>query len=304
MTLNGWLQILLFFVVLTAITSPFGGYLTRVFAGDAGRLGRILGPVERSCYRLAGIDPPPRADTEKTFAELKERIEWTAAFVRGVTPEQVDGSEDRAIVIKTPFGELNFTGQQYLLGFVLPAGYLATLALTPIAQAAAGDLPTYIRGSLWLGLAATSLCLVAALVLAFARARSASRVTSQRPTPWASSASSRTPYSSAASSSRSAESPAIIGSYWMRASNSSAMFCSSSRVSSWFSPIVRRNRIRTMATVITVMAVRTASGSSPSPGWQWMIWSSMPFACTGPTIRWASSCNAAAPCAPTGFFWG
>lgn len=57
MTLNGWLQILLFFVVLTALTRPLGGYLARVFAGEAGLLGRILGPVERGCYRLAGIDP-------------------------------------------------------------------------------------------------------------------------------------------------------------------------------------------------------------------------------------------------------
>ena len=79
--------------------------------------------VKGGAARLAGIDPPPRADTEKTFAELKERIEWTAAFVRGVTAELVDGSEDRAIVIKTPFGELNFTGQQYLLSFVLPNVY-------------------------------------------------------------------------------------------------------------------------------------------------------------------------------------
>ncbi|WP_293374026.1 DUF1993 family protein [Nevskia sp.] len=79
--------------------------------------------VKGGAARLAGIEPPPRGDTEKTFAELKERIEWTAAFVRSVTAEQVDGSEDRAIVLKTPFGDLNFTGQQYLLGFVLPNLY-------------------------------------------------------------------------------------------------------------------------------------------------------------------------------------
>ena len=59
-----------------------------------------------------------------------------------------------------------------LLGFVLPAGYLAMMALTDTAQAAAGDLATYARGSLWLGLATASLCLVTALLLAFARARS------------------------------------------------------------------------------------------------------------------------------------
>ena len=64
-----------------------------------------------------------------------------------------------------------------LIGFVLPAGYLAMLALTDVAQGAAGDLATYLQGSLWLGLAAASVCLAAALLLAFARARAASRLT-------------------------------------------------------------------------------------------------------------------------------
>ena len=64
-----------------------------------------------------------------------------------------------------------------LLGFVIPAGYLVSLALTPTAQGAAGDLAEYIGGSLTLGVAAATLCVAAALLLAFARARSASRVT-------------------------------------------------------------------------------------------------------------------------------
>ncbi len=64
-----------------------------------------------------------------------------------------------------------------LIGFVLPAGYLASMAMTDTAQAAIGDLATYARSSLWLGLAAASLCLTCALLLAFARARSHSRIT-------------------------------------------------------------------------------------------------------------------------------
>lgn len=79
--------------------------------------------VKGGAARLAGIDPPPKADTETTFAELKARIEWTIEFLRGVKSEQIDGSEDRPIVLKTPFGELNFTGQQYLSSFVLPNLY-------------------------------------------------------------------------------------------------------------------------------------------------------------------------------------
>lgn len=64
-----------------------------------------------------------------------------------------------------------------LLGFVIPAAYLVSLALTPTAQSSAGDLATYLRGSLWLGLAVAILCVAAALLLAFARARSSSPVT-------------------------------------------------------------------------------------------------------------------------------
>ncbi|WP_233994207.1 ABC transporter permease [Porphyrobacter sp. AAP60] len=64
-----------------------------------------------------------------------------------------------------------------LLGFVLPAGYLAAMALGDVAQASAGNLGEYLSGSLWLGLAAATVCLAAALLLAFARARSQSPLT-------------------------------------------------------------------------------------------------------------------------------
>ncbi|WP_086616674.1 ABC transporter permease [Erythrobacter tepidarius] len=64
-----------------------------------------------------------------------------------------------------------------LFGFLVPAGALGAMALTEAARGAAGDLATYAAGSLWLGLATSGVCLVAALLLAFARARSASRLT-------------------------------------------------------------------------------------------------------------------------------
>jgi len=64
-----------------------------------------------------------------------------------------------------------------LLGFVIPAARLAMMAASDAAQAAVGELGTYARNSLWVGLATSSLCLAAALLLAFARARSAARLT-------------------------------------------------------------------------------------------------------------------------------
>lgn len=56
MTLNGWIQILIYFALLTALTRPVGGYLYRVFNGERTLLGRAFGGIERLIYRCAGVD--------------------------------------------------------------------------------------------------------------------------------------------------------------------------------------------------------------------------------------------------------
>ncbi|HTE80691.1 MAG TPA: potassium-transporting ATPase subunit KdpA, partial [Reyranella sp.] len=56
MTFNGWFQIALFCAVVVVLVKPFGGYLTRVFAGERTLLSPVLGPVERGFYRLSGVD--------------------------------------------------------------------------------------------------------------------------------------------------------------------------------------------------------------------------------------------------------
>lgn len=56
MTLNGWLQILLFFAVIFAITKPLGVFMTRVFNREKTFLDPLLRPLERLIYRLARID--------------------------------------------------------------------------------------------------------------------------------------------------------------------------------------------------------------------------------------------------------
>jgi hypothetical protein len=73
--------------------------------------------------RLAGIEAPKFEDTETTFAELKERIAKTLAFVQSVTPAQIDGSEQRPITLNLRRGELKLDGQSYLLHFALPNFY-------------------------------------------------------------------------------------------------------------------------------------------------------------------------------------
>jgi K+-transporting ATPase ATPase A chain len=49
-------SILFYFAVLTALAVPLGAHCARVFAGDS-HLVRVLAPVERGLYRLAGVDP-------------------------------------------------------------------------------------------------------------------------------------------------------------------------------------------------------------------------------------------------------
>lgn len=56
MTMNGWIQILIFIALVAAIARPLGGFMTRVFAGERTMLSPVLTPVERMLYRLAGVD--------------------------------------------------------------------------------------------------------------------------------------------------------------------------------------------------------------------------------------------------------
>jgi K+-transporting ATPase ATPase A chain len=57
MTVNGWIQILVFIAIIVALTRPLGGYLDRVMEGERTFLSPVLGPLERGFYRLSGINP-------------------------------------------------------------------------------------------------------------------------------------------------------------------------------------------------------------------------------------------------------
>ncbi len=73
--------------------------------------------------RLAGVEVPKHEDTEKTLDELQARIAKTLDFIGGVKPAQIDGSEEREIVLKLRGRDVSFSGVQYLLGFAWPNFY-------------------------------------------------------------------------------------------------------------------------------------------------------------------------------------
>jgi uncharacterized protein len=87
----------------------------------------IVGQVQRAtdtakgcAARLAGVDVPSFPDTEKTYADLHARIARTKDFLQGIKRAQVDGSDGTAISFKGGPNTFNFTGESYLLTFVLP----------------------------------------------------------------------------------------------------------------------------------------------------------------------------------------
>ncbi|PRA54484.1 potassium-transporting ATPase subunit KdpA [Brucella pituitosa] len=54
MTINGWIQILIFCGIIIALIKPLGSYMTRIFTGERTFLSPVLVPIERGLYRLAG----------------------------------------------------------------------------------------------------------------------------------------------------------------------------------------------------------------------------------------------------------
>jgi K+-transporting ATPase ATPase A chain len=61
-TVAGWLTIVLFAVILTALAIPFGSYLARVYSGERVFLTPVLGGPERFLYRVLRVDPSREQD--------------------------------------------------------------------------------------------------------------------------------------------------------------------------------------------------------------------------------------------------
>jgi len=71
--------------------------------------------------RLAGVALPefPAAD-DTSFADVKARIEKSMAFVKGFTPAQLEGTEDKEISWTAGQRQMSFKGRAYLLHFCHP----------------------------------------------------------------------------------------------------------------------------------------------------------------------------------------
>ena len=73
--------------------------------------------------RLAGVEAPKFEDNEASFAELRERVRRTLDFVESVPAAQIDGTDDKDVVVPRRDGPITLKGEFYLKHFVLPNLY-------------------------------------------------------------------------------------------------------------------------------------------------------------------------------------
>ncbi len=85
---------------------------------------QVTNDMAKGCAaRLAGTEMPKWSDDEETFADVHARIKQSMDFLATIKPKQFDGCETRELEIMLGSHTVNFTGQSYLLGFVLPNFY-------------------------------------------------------------------------------------------------------------------------------------------------------------------------------------
>lgn len=84
---------------------------------------RASDSAKGAAARLAGTEIPSYPDTEVTFAELHERIAKTIAYVESVTRDQIEGTEEKEIIINKRHDPYPTTGRDYLFQFALPNFY-------------------------------------------------------------------------------------------------------------------------------------------------------------------------------------
>ncbi len=124
MTLQGWTQIALYVVVLTALTPLIGAYMARVYAGDRVLLVRVLGPLERGIYRVLRTDPEEGQDwkgyarTTLVFSAVFFVLLYVILRTQGIHPFNPEGYKSGTwdLSFNTAASFLSNTNWQYYGG--------------------------------------------------------------------------------------------------------------------------------------------------------------------------------------------
>ncbi len=148
MTAQGWLQIAVFFVVLTALTPLIGGYMARVFGGERLLLTPVLGPIERLLYRVMRTDPDREQDW-KGYARtviVFSFVSWLALYLilrtQGIHPFNPQGfaAAPWDVTFNTTSSFVTNTNWQYYAGETTLSNFsqMAGLTVQNFVSAAVG----------------------------------------------------------------------------------------------------------------------------------------------------------------------
>jgi K+-transporting ATPase ATPase A chain len=92
MTARFWVLLAVYFALLALCAVPLGRYLKRVFAGENESTAKILRPVERAIYRLAGVDPAREHDWKEyafsliLFSLVTQIVTYVILRAQGALP--------------------------------------------------------------------------------------------------------------------------------------------------------------------------------------------------------------------------
>lgn len=96
--------------------------------------------AKNSVARLAGLEPPKFPDEEQTLEELKARIERTLAWLKTIKPAQLEGGEQRHLVIPLRTRTLEMDGLPFIQKWALPNFYFHLTTTYALLRAAGVEL--------------------------------------------------------------------------------------------------------------------------------------------------------------------
>lgn len=190
MTIIGWLQIIIYFVVLVLLVKPLGGYMARVYQGERTLLTPVIAPVERLIYRMCGVKPDEEMNWKIYTASLLVfsffgivllfvilRIQSVLPLNSGKMPGMpVDTAFNTAVSFVTNTNWQNYGGESSLSYFSQMAGltvqnFLSAGSGMAVAVALIRALARHTArtiGSFWVDLVRSMLYILLPLAVVFA----------------------------------------------------------------------------------------------------------------------------------------
>ena len=103
---------------------------------------QITSDSAKGCVaRLAGVEMPKWEDNEASLDDLRARIRKTIDYVQSFTPAQLDGTEEREILVPRRTGEPNrFEGEVFLKHYAMANVYFHATTTYALLRHAGVDL--------------------------------------------------------------------------------------------------------------------------------------------------------------------